>query len=423
MNRISTLILAAVSITATAPAMAQIVHNGDVSTVGSQCVGQDCANSESYGFDTLRLKENNLRIHFDDTSNTASFAANDWRIVANDSANGGANFLAVEDATAGRRIATFTAGAPANSLFVNSQGNMGLGTATPVVEIHSVDGNTPTLRLEQDGTSGFTPQTWDVAGNEAGFFVRDVNHGSSLPFRILPESDTNFLTISPDGLNVGDGTTADATLHVRRSQDAQLLVQNTHTSFLPKTLLKLSNHGNVKFELEEVNSGVGWAFTNSGTDFRISRQGSGEIEFLMSNSGDLTIAGALTENSDVNAKQAFVTLEPEAVLEKLEALPITQWQYKDAPGVNHVGPMAQDFHAAFGLGKSATGISTLDTAGIALAGIKALIERNDRLEQENRIMADRIRSLESQQAEIRATMTTLLERDETRTLPVKMAPN
>ena len=63
----------------------------DLIVQGSSCIGMDCSTSESFGFDTLRLKKNNLRIKFDDTSNSASFAANDWELTANDSANGGSN--------------------------------------------------------------------------------------------------------------------------------------------------------------------------------------------------------------------------------------------------------------------------------------------------------------------------------------------
>ena len=79
-----------------------IVHLDDVIIDGSICVGLDCVNGENFGFDTQRLKENNLRIHFDDTSVSASFPNNDWRIVINDSNNGGLNHFTVEDATAGR---------------------------------------------------------------------------------------------------------------------------------------------------------------------------------------------------------------------------------------------------------------------------------------------------------------------------------
>jgi hypothetical protein len=64
---ISSLVLTASSVNA-----AQ-VFTTDVIVQGSECVGFDCATSESFGSDTLRLKENNLRIHFDDTSSSASF--------------------------------------------------------------------------------------------------------------------------------------------------------------------------------------------------------------------------------------------------------------------------------------------------------------------------------------------------------------
>jgi hypothetical protein len=63
----------------------------DLIVQGSECVGLDCVNNENFGFDTIRLKENNLRIHFDDTSTQAGFPNRDWRLIANDSASGGAN--------------------------------------------------------------------------------------------------------------------------------------------------------------------------------------------------------------------------------------------------------------------------------------------------------------------------------------------
>jgi hypothetical protein len=167
-------------------APADVVVADDQIVQGSICAGFDCVNNESFGADTIRLKENNLRIHFEDTSATGGFPANDWRIVANDQASGGANKFSIEDATAGSTPFTIAAGAPNNALYVDSAGRLGLRTATPALDIHAVTGNTPAIRLEQDGSSGFTPQTWDVAGNEAGFFVRDVTGGSRLPFRILP---------------------------------------------------------------------------------------------------------------------------------------------------------------------------------------------------------------------------------------------
>ncbi len=177
----------------------------DVIIDGSICVGQDCVNGENFGFDTQRLKENNLRLHFDDTSNSASFPGNDWRITINDSSNGGASYFAVEDATAGRVPFRILAGAPANSLYVDAQGDVGIGTASPVVELQVTDGDSPTLRLEQNGSSGFGQQTWDIAGNETNFFVRDVTGGSKLPFKIKPGAPDNSLFVAANG-NIGLGT-------------------------------------------------------------------------------------------------------------------------------------------------------------------------------------------------------------------------
>ena len=90
-------IVAGLALTINTSASADIVHLDDVIIDGSLCVGQDCVNGENFGFDTLRLKENNLRIHFQDTSNSASFPTNDWRIVVNDSSNGGSNHFSIED--------------------------------------------------------------------------------------------------------------------------------------------------------------------------------------------------------------------------------------------------------------------------------------------------------------------------------------
>ena len=71
--------------------------NDDLIVKGSQCVGFDCTENEVFGLTTLRLKENNLRIFFQDTSTSAQFPRNDWEILANDSANGGKSFLGFAD--------------------------------------------------------------------------------------------------------------------------------------------------------------------------------------------------------------------------------------------------------------------------------------------------------------------------------------
>jgi hypothetical protein len=71
------------------------------------------------------------------------------------------------------------------------------------------------------------------------------------------------------------------------------------------------------------------------------------------------------------------------ILEKLAALPVSAWNYKsDPPSVRHLGPMAQDFKAAFGLGDSDRKINLVDANGVVIVAIQALYRRVVELEAE-----------------------------------------
>lgn len=367
---------------------AQTVINNDLVVDGSACIGLDCPNNPSFGFDTVRLQENNLRLHFDDTSSSASFPRNDWRLVANDSGNGGNSMFVIQDATAGRDIFEIRAGAPPASLFVDSQGDLGLGTETPVTEIHSVDGDTPTMRLEQNGSSGFTPQTFDVASNEANFFVRDVTNGSTLPFRIRPGAPTSAIDVASSG-NVGIGASSpNFPLHVQRSNGtAQIKVEEQSSTSAARTLLDLENNGIVRWRLENTaaNGGAGSRWLNgvrNNGDYFLTENGASPDQLKLGNNGDLTISGAYLQASDSKLKELVEQVDTASTLEKIEALPISEWQYKgDRKGSRHIGPFAQDFHDAFELGPNRRVVSPTDLSGVALAAIQELSERNKALEE------------------------------------------
>ena len=281
----------------------------DVIVDGSICVGQDCVNGENFGFDTIRLKENNLRLKFQDTSNSGSFPSNDWEITINDSNNGGANYFAITDVTAGRRPFEIRASAPANSLFVDQDGDLGIGTASPVVEMHMKDGDSPTYRLEQDGSAGFTAQTWDLAGNEANFFIRDVTNGSRLPFKIKPGAPTDSLFVAADG-DIGLGTASPAAdLDVAEggarfrvevgSDQAQALVSDAATGTGQVPMLKLENTGSGAREMilaENFGQSVAifddkevperWLFGTFGGNFIIDQQSNAGVEFTFGSDGN-----------------------------------------------------------------------------------------------------------------------------------------
>ncbi len=118
--------------------------------------------------------------------------------------------------------------------------------------------------------------------------------------------------------------------------------------------------------------------------------------FLLDNNGNLEIGGLLTEASSVLLKEHFVAIDGQQVLDRLARLPITTWNYKtDAPSVRHMGPMAQDFYAAFGLGADERHLAPLDVNGVALAGVQALSQQIQALEQQNAELLQRLQALEA----------------------------
>ncbi|MEY8200983.1 MAG: tail fiber domain-containing protein [Colwellia sp.] len=501
----------------------------DLIVVGSICSGLDCVNGENFNFDTIRLKENNLRIKFQDTSSSSSFPNNDWQITINDSVNGGANKFSIEDIDGSRIPFTILAGSPNNSIYVSDSGNVGLGTSTPLVELNIKDGNTPALRLEQDASSGFAAQTWDVGGNETNFFIRDVTNGSKLPLRITSnapnasihiaaDGDVGFQTTTPDGqfdvahssdannhafligtdssvgvnidngqipkgwfdvqtsggisrfnvdaagnvgigtatpsgrfevrnLNnnlsyfnvdangkVGIGTNAPAAPFDMTVADASMIIKDTSvpTAADVRTLLTLDSEyaSNIKFANRNL-VGKEWTIGpyKTGEGFMISRVDTTDntpadpydnynllindtfmvvrnlagVELMKINGSQLTVNGTVVSTSSRTMKENIVAVEPQKILDSLSTLVINKWNYlTDSEGVKHIGPIAEDFYALFGLGMDEKHIASLDTSGIALAAIQALhdnVQQKDAkieaLEQQNKTLADRVAAIEA----------------------------
>lgn len=203
---------------------ADIVQADDLIVQASICVGFDCVNGESFGFDTLRLKENNARIAFVDTSG-AGFATDDWELTANDSANGGLDRFSIANTTDATIPFTVVGNATTNALVVGA-GRIGIGTAEPGLSVHAVADNTPAIRLAQTAVQ-FTAQTWDIGANEANFFVRDTTNSSLLPFRIRPGAPTSSLDIAANG-DIGVGTQAPAAdLHLLGAGPQRVRLQTT----------------------------------------------------------------------------------------------------------------------------------------------------------------------------------------------------
>lgn len=119
-------------------------------------------------------------------------------------------------------------------------------------------------------------------------------------------------------------------------------------------------------------------------------------DFLNTSTGaHLTAGGAWTNSSDANKKENFTPVDRRELLEKIASLPISHWNYRDEHHkVRHIGPVAQDFYALFGVGSDDKSISTIDPAGIALAAIQELYKRNQELHAANEELLRRMKRLE-----------------------------
>jgi hypothetical protein len=119
-----------------------------------------------------------------------------------------------------------------------------------------------------------------------------------------------------------------------------------------------------------------------------------------------SLVGAGETNAINNLKTDVAQLDDAAVLAKVAALPIERWSYKSERGVRHVGPMAQDFYAAFGVGEDDKHITSIDEDGVALAAIKALHARVGELHAQNADAHTATNALRAQNARLTALTAT-----------------
>jgi hypothetical protein len=396
-----------------------VVTADDAIIQGSLCVGLDCVNNESFGFDTIRLKENNTRIKFDDTSTSTGFANNDWQLTANDSASGGANKFSIEDITGSKVPFTITAGAPTNSLFVASSGKVGFGNASPVLNLHITATDTPAIRQEQTSGGGFTAQTWDIGANEANWFVRDVTGGSRLPLRIRPGAPTSSIDISASG-NVGVGTASpnarlnvfDSTqlasrmtlsgqeflaasntdsnglailLGVNRSGDRQIwfadsanLTQNTTNKVIrmapdvPDISARNTDGSVTALTLQSGGGNIGIGVTNATSPIQHS------------NGATLSAGGVWTNASSRALKLDICDLDTAEAMAVLKEIQPVTYAYKVDPSEHHVGFIAEDVPALVAT-KDRKGLSPMDVVAVLTSVVKeqqkTIDELKIRLEQ------------------------------------------
>lgn len=230
-----------------------------------------------------------------------------------------------------------------DQFLIRAAGGVGIGTANPLAQL-AVDGNT---RIDGRGgaySEGLVlncPSDMSIPGGYGGIVFHNANRGVALSGGTVKWGvQYNY---APE-LSIAGGGIA--------------FVQNN-----ANTRLYLSNNGNV---------GIGT--TSPQTALHVV--------------GDILATGTVCANngvncaSDRNVKAGFESLNAKAILEKVAALPITRWYYTNDTATSHVGPMAQDFYAAFNLGTDDKHIATVDADGVALAAIQGLNQKLDEKDAE-----------------------------------------
>jgi len=221
------------------------------------------------------------------------------------------------------------------------------------------------------GTSATAnPLTVEAAGASSG----GVSGFSEVVAR-FKQSDAEHSAVAVDA-----GGGQDAILYLAENGSAWWGLRHDST---PSHKFNLRYHGNdanttVLTVLTNGNVGIG----NSGPSDR------------------LTVVNARCDGSSwINAsdrrlKQDFAPVDPQAVLEKVVSLPVQQWSYRAQPDEKHLGPVAQDFHAAFGFGADDTSIATVDADGVALAAIQGLNQKLEQKEAEIAKLKQRLEKIE-----------------------------
>jgi len=288
----------------------------------------------------------------------------------------------------------------------------GLATPQARAAYDLVNLGTNTFTVDEGATTAAYAQTEDALVFSNSYGLGDTLGG------VFAEQDWRHydsfgLRMTLEGANPGLSFTVEF-------YDAEFKIINTYQgstvglSFIPTVvMLGLSLDGNDNFS-QVVGMQFTWdsvgaidtsltevvGFDAPATDAFFVARAPGGMRFLTSTNDtaglQLTPGGAWSTLSDSNAKTDITAVDHAAVLRQAAELPVTAWSYRHEPGRRHLGPMAQDFHAAFGLGPDNTRITMLDTDGVILAALKGLIAELHQRKERSAAQAKRLDELQNE---------------------------
>jgi hypothetical protein len=229
-----------------------------------------------------------------------------------------------------------------------------------------------------DGSKGSQLLTPDQRIAAVGYAFMAARVGDSFTGALISTNGSQFNIAAPGGINLtttGTGSTGVAIT----------------TKFDPKGAPALSVPGGILADnVFATKSLIGKNLEVTNTVFADQGQFTGEVR-----------ASAFVPSSDRNAKDQFRFVNAREILSRLAAIPIQTWKFKqDSTRTPHIGPMAQDFYAAFQVGSDDKHIATVDADGVAFAAIQGLNEIVQEQNSELTAKTERIDGLEKRLIEI-----------------------
>jgi len=275
----------------------------------------------------------------------------------------------------------------ANQFLVRASRGVGINNANPAAMLHIGDTNLPNsqgmIRLASRSGTGLLLRHWDIgvpeddtsaSGKFYSFVIDDPRLGTD------PE-----VVVRWDTGNVGIGVNHPTSrLHVGAGGVRCEMGLGE----------KFSLGGNGSFEIDAPGIIAGRFVVQNGGNVGIGTASPSEKLHVAGNilaSGNICANNGVQCISDRNKKAGFTPVDAKAILEKVAAMSITRWRYTNDTATPHIGPVAQDFHAAFGVGSNDKQISTVDADGVALAAIQGL---NQKLEEKDARIVELERRLE-----------------------------
>lgn len=150
-------------------------------------------------------------------------------------------------------------------------------------------------------------------------------------------------------------------------------------------------------------------FGNTGV-YLGTKLGNSEHISLVCSSNGISVYGTFNNNSDRNAKQDFAPVAPAIMLEKVLQMPVSEWSYKVDSTTRHIGPMAQDFYSALGIGTDDKHIAPIDEGGVAFAAIQGLNQKVDAKDSEIETLKQQNESLQKRLTALEQAVQSLAER-------------